>query len=133
MARNPLRTKRYEILDEEWNVLSRICSSQPTPEEYLDPVIAWSSMACSGCCVQVLLGGTCRSVLGLGGRFITTSEFGETGKHLIKCSSNLKLYDQGLIDRQTWMIDSNSFHATRDSSGTDKRRCAQENCMLDHS
>ena len=122
MERNPVTAKRYELSDEAWSLIADLFTSTHTrgrPRSsdrlMLDGVISllrsgapWRDMPeCFG---------PWRTVYH---RFRLWRNR-ETFEQMLK-RSNLKLNDQGLINLQTWMIDTTAVRATRASPGAGKK------------
>lgn len=115
--------KRYELSDEAWRVVSDLFiethgRGRPRLSDrlMLDGVL-W----------VLCLGAAWRNMPERFGRWSTVHQrfrgwrnqgtFDQMLKRL-----HLRLNEQGLIDLQTWMIDSTAVRATRASSGTGKKR-----------
>lgn len=113
--------KRYELSDEAWDVISDLFTHQhpgrPRSNDrlMLDGVL-W--LVCSGAAWRDVPEhfGPWRTVYH---RFSEWRGRGTFDQMLSRL--HLKLNDQGLIDLQTWMIDSTAVRATRASAGADKK------------
>ena len=99
--------KRYELSDEAWGVVSDLFMEthgrgRPRLSDRLmfDGVL-W--VLCSGAAWRDM-----------------PERFGGTFDQMLK-RLHLRLNEQGLIDLQTWMIDSTAVRATRASSGAGKK------------
>lgn len=122
MERTPVMAKRYELSDEAWDVVADLFTpthtrGRPRSSDrlMLDGVLwllrsgaAWRDMPeCFG---------PWRTVYHRFRVWRNRGTFDQMLKRL-----HLKLNDQGLIDLQTWMIDSTAVRATRASSGAGKK------------
>ncbi|MDR0281274.1 MAG: IS5 family transposase [Paucimonas sp.] len=114
--------KRYELSDEAWNLVADLFTSTPTrgrPRSsdrlMLDGVL-WLLRSGAPWRDMPECFGPWRTVYHRFRLWRNRGTFEQMLKRL-----HLKLNDQGLIDLQTWMIDSTAVRATRASSGAGKK------------
>ena len=114
--------KHYELSDEEWDVVDDLFTSTHTrgrPRSsyrlMLDGVL-WLLRSGAPWRDMPECFGPWRTVYHRFRLWRNQGTFDQMLKRL-----HLKLNDQGLIDRQTWMIDSTAVRATRASSGVGKK------------
>jgi transposase len=119
--------KRYELSDEAWNMIADLFTpthSRGRPRSsdrlMLDGVL-W--LLCSGSAWRDMPErfGPWQTVYHRFRGWRNRGTFDQLLKRL-----HLRLNDQGLIDLQTWMIDSTAVRATRASSGVGKKRGPDE-------
>jgi transposase len=113
--------KRYELSDDAWNPVADLFTSTHTrgrprsSDRLMFDGVPWLLRSGAPCCDMPECFGPRRTYH----RFRLWQNRG-TFEQMLK-RLHLKLNDQGLIDLQTWMIDSTAVRATRASSGAGKK------------
>lgn len=113
--------KRYELSDASWGLTKDLASPEQKWVAHA-VMIVWYCMESCGFRARALLGVTCRNALGLAQRCISVfrdwRDDGTFSQMLDRL--HIRLNQEGLIDLDTWMIDSTAVRATRASSGAGK-------------
>ena len=122
MERNPVMAKRYELSDEAWDLVADLFAPTRTrgrprsSDRLMFDGVLWLLRSGAAWWDMPECFGPWRTVYHRFRVWRNRGTFDQMLKRL-----HLKLNDQGLIDLQTWMIDSTAVRATRASAGAGKK------------